>query len=359
MGPLEATDDMEVVARAAGLRYVHDSTPGIRRVKEGDAFRYLKPDGWLLDDPKQLARIVSLGIPPAWTDVWIAPQANGHIQATGRDARGRKQYRYHERWRAVRDETKYGRMIAFGEALPAIRARIKEDMATHGLPRTKVLATVVALLDMTHIRIGNEEYAQENQTYGLTTLQNQHVEVQGSIIHLDFVGKSHKEHVVDLRDRALARIIKRCQDLPGQELFSYLEDGDPHPIHSEDVNEYLHEITGEDFTAKDFRTWAGTVIAACALADAGLADNETQAKKHVVAAIKAAANHLGNTPAVCRKSYIHPAVIAAYLDGTLIRTGADDPIATPTLSALQREEAAVLDFLRGVAMDEERDRGAA
>ena len=356
---LEATDDMEAVARAARLRYVHDDRPGIRRVKEGDGFRYLMPDGRPLDDPKQLARIEALGIPPAWTDVWIPPQANGHIQATGRDARGRKQYRYHERWRAVRDETKYGRMIAFGEALPAIRARIKEDMAKHGLPRTKVLATVVALLDMTHIRIGNEEYAQENQTYGLTTLQNEHVAVQGSTIHFDFVGKSHKEHIVDVRDRTLARIIKRCQELPGQELFSYLENGELHPIHSDDVNDYLHEITGQEFTAKDFRTWAGTVLAACALADAGLAENEAQAKKHVVAAIKAAANHLGNTPAVCRKSYVHPAVITAYLDGTLIRAGEDGAIATPTLAALRREEAAVLDFLRRIAADEDRDRGAA
>ncbi len=336
-------------AREAGLRYVHDDTPGIRRVRAGKGFRYVGPAGKPVRDPDDLRRIWSLVIPPAWTDVWICPTPTGHLQATGLDARGRKQYRYHPRWREVRDETKYGRMIAFGKALPRIRARAQQDLARPGLPREKVLAAVVRLLESTLIRVGNEEYARQNGSFGLTTLHDEHVDIRGSTIHFDFRGKSGIEHAIDLSDRKLARIVKACQDIPGQELFQYYdEDGGRHAIDSADVNAYLHEIAGAEFTAKDFRTWAGTVLAARALQEFEAFDTRTQAKKNVVRAIEEVAKRLGNTQAVCRKCYIHPAVLDAYLDGSLLQT-LGQRIAneiSESLGDLSPEEAAVLAFLQ-------------
>jgi DNA topoisomerase-1 len=330
-------------AKAARLRYVTDNRPGIRREKMGEEFRYIGPDGEPVTDEATLERIKSLGIPPAYTDVWICPLANGHLQATGRDARGRKQYRYHPRWRAVRDETKYERMIAFGEALPRIRARVEEDLARPGMSREKILATVVQLLETTSIRVGNEEYARTNQHYGLTTLRTEHVDVEGSKIRFHFTGKSGKEHEVDLRDRRLARIIKRCQELPGHELFQYVdEDGERRVVHSDDVNEYLHEIAGEEFTAKDFRTWAGTIYCALCLLECEACDRESEAKKNVVQAIRTVSERLGNTPTVCRKCYVHPAVIDSYLDGTMRDLLGNNGEAT----ALGEDESAVMRLLR-------------
>ncbi len=354
------TDDAKQAARAARLRYVSDGMPGIRRERAGEEFRYVAPDGTAIEDQDDLARIRTLGIPPAWTDVWICPNSRGHLQATGRDARGRKQYRYHPRWRAVRDETKYERMLAFGEALPRIRQRALQALSLPGLPREKILATVVLLLDLTHIRIGNQEYARENESFGLTTLQNEHVAVESSILRFRFRGKAGKEHRIDIQDRRLARIVARCQDLPGQELFKYVdEDGEPRGIDSEAVNEYLQEISGEVFTAKDFRTWAGTLVACCALKESGAFATDAEAKRHIVEAIKAAAEHLGNTPAICKKCYVHPAVIDSYLDGSLL-SGAEGAVrgeATEPSARLRREEEAVLVLLRRAVGEE--DRGAA
>ncbi|MGH2345692.1 MAG: DNA topoisomerase IB [Chloroflexota bacterium] len=346
-------------ALAARLRYADDRRPGLRRIGTAGNFVYLLPGGAPLTDPGQLARIEALGIPPAWTDVWIAPRPYYHIQATGRDAKGRKQYKYHARWREVRDEAKFNKMIDFGESLPEIRERVRRDLARSGLPRTKVLAAVTALLDITHLRIGNEEYARENQTYGLTTLRNDHVAVKGSAIHVEFIGKAHKRHMVDLSDRRLARVIRRCRDLPGQELFTYLENGEPRPVNSDDVNEYLREVSGRDFSAKDFRTWAGTLVAARALWETGTVDCRTTAKRQVTAAIRAAAGHLGNTPAVCRKSYVHPAVIGAYLDGTLFQGSSEPSRPAPSLAALEQEEERLLRFLRRVAGIHANELGAA
>ena len=357
-GGVGQEEEMAEEARLAALRYVSDTAPGIRRISGPASPHYLLPDGRPLTDPAHLARIEALHIPPAWTNVWISPRANGHLQATGRDAKGRKQYRYHARWRAVRDESKYRRMLDFGQSLPLIRQRIQHDVAQPGLARTKVLAAVVTLLDLTHIRIGNEEYAQENQTYGLTTLRNEHVEVRGSAVRIEFIGKAGKHHLVDVRDRRLARIIKRCQELPGQELFRYIAGGEPRCIRSDDVNDYLREITSRDFTAKDFRTWAGTVVAACSLWEAGTAESEPRARAQVVAAIRAAASHLGNTPAVCKRSYVHPAVLTAYLDGTLFQGGAEEPEPASSLAALRREEARVLSLLRRITSSEPQDRDA-
>src|SRR2546423_1625725 len=281
--PCEDKLDPVIVAKAAGLRYVSDASPGIRRKRAGKNFSYIGLDGKPIHDQDELHRIRSLGIPPAWTDVWICPQPNGHIQATGRDAKGRKQYRYHPRWRAVRDETKYSRLIAFGEALPTIRARVEHDLGLPGLPREKVLATVVRLLETTLIRVGNEEYARQNRSYGLTTLRNRHVDVRGTELRFHFRGKSGKEHEVALHDRRLARVMRRLQELPGQELFQYVdEDGTRASIDSDDVNAYLREIAGEDFSAKDFRTWAGTVLCAVALRELDAASGEVEAKRNVV-----------------------------------------------------------------------------
>jgi DNA topoisomerase-1 len=335
-------------AQLAGLRYVREDQPGIRRVRCGTGFRYVDLDGATVRDRTTLRRIRSLAIPPAWTGVWICPLAQGHLQATGRDARGRKQYRYHPRWRATRDETKYNRMIAFGQALPAIRRRVEQDLARPGLPRAKVLATVVRLLETTLIRVGNEEYARQNGSFGLTTLRNHHASVNGQTVRFSFCGKSGVRHSVRVTDRRLARIVRRCQDLPGQELFEHVEDGESRTIDSADVNAYLREIAGEDFTAKDFRTWAGTVLAARALQDVEAFDSEAQARRNVVAAIEAVAKRLGNTTAVCRKCYVHPAVIDAYIDGTLLETlrqRVESEIAT-SLPELPPEEAAVLAFLQ-------------
>ncbi|MFL5804340.1 MAG: DNA topoisomerase IB [Roseiflexaceae bacterium] len=336
-------------AQSAGLRYVSDTQPGIRRRRAGKGFSYLGPDGRPIRDAATLRRIKALAIPPAWKEVWICPSSNGHIQATGRDARGRKQYRYDTRWRATRDETKYSRMIAFAGALPRIRAQVQQDMAEPGLPRTKVLATVVRLLESTLIRVGNEEYARANKSFGLTTMRDQHVQINGSTLHFEFRGKSGVKHNLDLRDRRLAQIVKRCRDIPGHELFQYIdENGERQTIGSGDVNEYLRAVSGDDFTAKDFRTWAGTVLAALALKEFETFDSQTQAKKNVVRAIETVAERLGNTTAVCRKCYIHPAVVDAYLDGTLIES-----LRQPTehelvddLSDLPPEEAAVLALLQ-------------
>lgn len=314
----EVISDPVQSAQAAGLRYVSDTQPGIRRKKSGKGFTYLGPDGKTIHDSKELNRIRSLAIPPAYTDVWICPSPNGHIQATGRDARGRKQYRYHPRWREVRDETKFGRMLAFSEALPQIRRRLEQDLELQDLPREKVLATVVRLLESTCIRVGNEEYAKANRSFGLTTLQDRHVEVSGSSIRFEFRGKSGKEHKVDINDRRLARIVQRCQDLPGEDLFQYLDDdGVRQSIGSGDVNQYIREISGEEFTAKDFRTWAGTLLAVEALTEIGVWSSQRQAKSNVLRAIDRVAEQLNNTRAVCRKYYVHPAIFETYLAGTL------------------------------------------
>lgn len=318
MSNLELLLDPVQSSRMAGLRYVSDEKPGIARKKWGKSFRYFAPDGTHVKDPTVLGRIKSLAIPPAWTDVWICPLANGHLQATGRDARKRKQSRYHPRWREVRDETKYERMKLFGQALPRIREHVDRDLALSGLPREKVLATIVRLLETTFIRIGNEEYARQNHSYGLTTLRDKHVDVEGSKVHFKFKGKSGKMHSIDVRDRQLARIVKKCLDLPGYELFQYVDaEGNPRSIDASDVNDYLHAMTGEPFTAKDYRTWAGTVLACAMLREFDACDTQSQTKKNVVQAIAAVAERLGNTPSVCRKCYVHPAVIESYMSGAM------------------------------------------
>jgi DNA topoisomerase-1 len=305
-------------AREAGLRYVSDATPGIRRERTPIGFRYRGPDGKLVRDRAELRRIHNLVLPPAWEQVWVCPTADGHIQATARDARGRKQYRYHPRWREVRDEAKYGRLRAFGATLPRIRARTRRDLALPGMPRAKVLAAVVRLLATTLIRIGNESYARENGSFGLTTLRARHAEVVGARIRFRFRGKSKKDHLISIDDARLARVVRHCQELPGQTLFQYLDgDGGAQTIGSSDVNAYLQEITGESFTAKDFRTWAGTLAMAKALAALEPPASESAAKRAIVAAIGEVAARLGNTAAVCRRCYVHPLVLDAYRDGTL------------------------------------------
>jgi DNA topoisomerase-1 len=346
---LPVDDNALASARSAGLRYVTDDAPGIAREATGDGFRYLDTDGKPLRDDAALARIKALAIPPAWTDVWICPRHNGHIQATGRDAKGRKQYRYHPRWRAVRDEAKYDRMINFGKILPRLRKQVHAALALPGLPREKVLASVVYLLQVTMMRIGNEEYARTNRSFGLTTLRDKHVKIDGSEIKFKFRGKSSVQHAIRLSDSRLARIIKRMRDLPGQDLFQYVDDeGRQHAIGSTDVNEYLRTLTGEDYTAKDFRTWAGTVLAAMALQEFEKFDSEVQAKKNIVRAIESVAKILGNTPTICRKCYVHPAVLEAYLDGVtleLLQGRAQKKLADE-IHALRPEEAAVLAFLQ-------------
>jgi DNA topoisomerase-1 len=341
--------DPPAAAKAAGLRYVHDDRPGIRRERQGDGFRYLDAGGDPVTDDTTLARIKSLAIPPAWTEVWICPQANGHLQATGRDARGRKQYRYHPRWRAVRDEVKYERMLNFGQALPGIRKEVDRALSLPGMPREKMLATIVYLLEATMMRVGNEEYARANKSFGLTTLRNRHVKVDGSDVEFRFRGKSGVYHKVQVHDRRVARIIRRSRELPGQELFQYVgDDGETHSIDSSDVNDYLRSITGEDYTAKDFRTWSGTVLAALALQEFEKFDSEAQAKKNIVRAIESVAEKLGNTPTVCRKCYVHPVVLDAYLDGTVLEVMRErtEQELLVDLHALQPEEAAVLAMLQ-------------
>ena len=321
MADLEIIVDPKQSSREAGLRYVTDTKPGITRKRRGKSFQYFDSDGKRIKDEETLKRIKSLVIPPAWTDVWICPLANGHLQATGRDARKRKQSRYHPRWRQVRDETKYERMKLFGEALPKIREHVERDLVLPGLPREKVLATIVRLLETTFIRVGNEEYARENKSYGLTTLRDKHVEVEGAKVHFHFKGKSGKLHDIDVQDRQLARIVKKCQDVPGYELFQYIdEEGNHRSVDASDVNEYLRSITDEGFTAKDFRTWAGTVLACALLRQFESCETQTQAKKNVVQAIASVAEQLGNTPSVCRKCYVHPQVIESYMSGAMVKT---------------------------------------
>ena len=349
----KATIPVSTEARVAGLRHVHDEGLGLRRARSGRGFRYLDDDGTTVRDPSTLARIRALAIPPAWREVWICPSEDGHIQATGRDDRGRKQYRYHARWREHRDETKYARMVPFARALPTIRDRVRRDLNRRGLPREKVLALVVKLLETSMIRVGNDEYARSNKSYGLTTMRDKHASVSGGTIHFEFKGKSGVRHAIDVRDPRLARLVLQCRDLPGQELFQYRdEDGGVRDIGSADVNAYLREITGEDFTAKDFRTWAGTVLAAMALREFEQFDSETQAKKNVVRAIETVSARLGNTPSVCRKCYVHPAVLETYLDGSMLDTlkqRADKELAD--LSNLEPEEAAVLTLIRRALED--------
>lgn len=307
-------------AQAAGLHYVTDRSPGIRRKRAGKGFYYLDPDGKRITDRAQIKRIRALVIPPAWTEVWICPSPTGHIQVTARDARGRKQYRYHPKYRAIRDETKFGRMLDFSRLLPLIRERVDKDLARPGLPREKVLATVVRLLEMTRIRVGNDEYAKANRSYGLTTLRSKHVEVTGAKLRFEFRGKSGIEHSVEVTDRRLARIVLHCQSLPGEELFQYVdEDGKRQSVDSGDINRYLKEISGADITAKDFRTWAGTVIAALALSEMAPPRNQREMKSNILRALDEVARRLGNTRTVCRKYYVHPALFAAYERGITFR----------------------------------------
>ena len=345
--PTHSPPDVKAEIKAAGLRYVTDSQPGIQRKRHGEGFRYVLPDCKAVDEAT-LMRIKALGIPPAYEDVWICRLPNGYLQATGRDARGRKQYRYHSDWREARDETKYGHLREFGRALPAIRARVAHDLGLPGLPRARVLATIVRLLETTLIRVGNKEYAKENHHYGLTTLHNRHLDIEGTTLHFHFRGKSGKVHEIDLKDRRLAGIVKRLRDLPGYELFQYLdENGESRSIDSADVNAYLHEIAGDEFTAKDFRTWAGTVLASIALQECAAFESEAQARRNIGEAIKSVASLLGNTPAICRKCYVHPAVLEFYLEGTLAQLLAVEVIAAPesSPSALRAEESAVLALL--------------
>ena len=336
--------DPEAAAEAAGLVYVSDEQPGISRKRHGRYFAYHRPDGSRITERKVIDRINSLAIPPAYTDVWICPRPHGHIQATGRDAKGRKQYRYHPRFRETRDGAKYERMLEFAKALPAIRARIDDHMRLRGLPREKVLATVVHLLETTMIRVGNAEYAEQNKSFGLSTLRNRHVDVEGAELKFNFKGKSGKTWRLSLRDRRIARIVKSIQELPGQHLFQYVDDdGEVREISSTDVNDYLREISGRDITAKDFRTWTGTVLTALCLAAADEADNDAAARRILKDAIAQVAGQLGNTPSVCRKAYIHPEVIGAFNERTLVLKIKE---AAGRDGALRPEEKAVYDLLR-------------
>ena len=341
--------DPRDAAETAGLLYVSDEEPGIRRRKSGKGFTYTGPGGKKIDDKATLDRIKSLAIPPAYTDVWICATANGHIQATGRDAKGRKQYRYHPAFREVRESTKYEHMLEFAKGLPAIRKTIDEHMSLRGLPREKVLATVVHLLENTLIRVGNSDYVKQNKSYGLTTLRDPHVKVEGGELRFQFKGKSGKTWKLQVKDRRIAKIVKACQDLPGQDLFQYLdENGERQSITSADVNAYLKEITGRDITAKDFRTWAGTVLAALALAEFEEFDSQAMAKKNIRSAIEKVSSRLGNTPSICRKCYVHPEVFSSYLDGGLLLEIKDE-IETELreeLPSLKPEEAAVLTLLQ-------------
>ncbi len=332
-------------AEEAGLRFVADTEPGITRRRSGKGFRYLSASGAPLREERALARIRALAIPPAWQDVWICAHADGHIQATGRDARGRKQYRYHADWTRVRDEAKFDRLLAFAQALPKLRRTIARHMQEPGLKRRKVLATVAYLLDATLVRVGNREYARDNGSYGLTTLQDRHVTFAGGELRFKFRGKTGKEWKLKLDDRRVARIVRSCQDLPGQHLFQYADDdGAARQVSSADVNDYLRTIAGADVTAKDFRTWAGTVLAAMALRDLQPAPTAADAKRNIGSALKAVAGRLGNTPAICRKCYVHPEVLAAYLDGKLSALLARLPgkALKRAFAALPAEEAATL-----------------
>jgi DNA topoisomerase-1 len=339
--------DPREAAEQAGLVYVSDEDRGIRRERKGDGFQYFKPNGDPVKDENTLERIRKLAIPPAYVDVWICSKANGHLQATGRDARGRKQYRYHPQFREARESTKYEHMMEFAKALPDVRRKLSEHMALRGLPREKVLATVVHLLETTLIRVGNDDYAKENKSYGLTTLRNPHVKVEGAELRFQFKGKSGKQWRLQVKDRRIARIIRACQDLPGQRLFQY-QDGDQlREVNSADVNAYLKEITGRDITAKDFRTWAGTVMAALALQEFEAFDTKATQKKNLKAAIERVSSRLGNTPTICRKCYIHPEVLNAYTEGNLllqIKEKVEEEL-REDLAQLKPEEAAVLAML--------------
>jgi DNA topoisomerase-1 len=312
-----STDPLESAVEA-GLRYVKGCGACIQRIARGKSFRYIGTDGKPLRDPKHLQRVRALVIPPAWKNVWICPSPHGHLQAIGWDAKGRKQYRYHVRYRQVRDQAKFSRMIAFGTVLANIRRQVKHDLALPGLPKQKVLATVVRLLETSFIRVGNDEYAKENDSFGLTTMKNRHVSIAGSKLHFHFRGKSGQEHSIELTDRRLARIVKQCQELPGYELFQYVDEtGARCVVDSADVNQYIRDVTAQNFTAKDFRTWAGTVLAARELCAAGACRNQKDGKKTIVGVVKSVARQLGNRPATCRKYYIHPAILDAYSDGSL------------------------------------------
>ena len=340
--PLEA-------ARAAKLHYVNDRKPGISRERDGEGWRYLGKDGRVITDAADIERIRKLAIPPAYTDVWICPDARGHLQAVGRDARGRKQYRYHPRWRVVRDQGKYAKMLVFGRVLPQIRAQVRHDLAAHGLPKRKVVAVVVALLEKTMMRVGNEEYAQQNKSFGLTTLRSRHARVQGSRVVFDFRGKHGVQHHIDLADQRLAKVVARCRDLPGQDLFQFLDaEGERHHVTSDDVNQYLHEASGgEEITAKDFRTWAATNLAAAALKELAAFESQAHAKKNLVQAVEHVAMKLGNTPAICRKCYIHPAVFEGYLDGSLLEglKGQAEDVLGGHAGGLTAEEVAITAYL--------------
>lgn len=339
-----STDPLESAAEA-GLRYVTPSGPCIQRIRCGKSFRYMGPDGKPLRDSKHLQRIRSLAIPPAWTNVWICPSPNGHLQAIGRDAKGRRQYRYHPQYRAVRDEAKFSRIIAFGAVLAKIRQRVEGDLQKRGLPKEKVLAAVVRLLETTFIRVGNDEYVKENDSFGLTTLHDRHVKIEGSKVEFRFRGKSGLNHTIELIDRRLATIVRQCRDLPGYELFQYVdEEGNVCRVDSADVNLYIREIAGQDFTAKDFRTWAGTLLAARALYAAGPCRNASQGKRVIVEATKQVAQQLRNRPSTSRKYYIHPAIIDAYSEGSLfqiMRQGEEQQAAYDG-QGLRAEEYAVL-----------------
>ncbi|WP_135470449.1 DNA topoisomerase IB [Crenalkalicoccus roseus] len=349
-------------AREAGLRHVSDEAPGILRRRAGRGFTYRLPEGGPVRDAATLRRIRALAIPPAWTQVWICPDPDGHIQATGRDQKGRKQYRYHPRWRAVRDAAKYGHMLEFARALPGIRARVQADMRLPGLPRERVLATVVHLLEATLIRVGNDDYAARNGSYGLTTLRARHVQVDGAALRFAFRGKSGRVWRLRVTDRRVARIARACQELPGQELFQYLDaEGAVRDVTSGDVNAYLREISGRDITAKDFRTWAGTVLAAMALRELGAVDGQAAAKRNITAAIERVAARLGNTPTICRQCYVHPQVFDAYLEGDLLRQVEEKALAElrEDMAQLRPEEAMVLALLLRRLRQEETGKSAA
>jgi DNA topoisomerase-1 len=357
--PIDPTDP-RASARQAGLRYSTDARPGLSRRRAGRGFTYRRPDGKTIRDRADIERIRRLAIPPAWQDVWICPDPLGHLQATGRDARGRKQYRYHERWRTRRARDKFARIVAVARVLPRIRRRCNRDLARRGLPRDKVLAAVVRLLELTLIRVGNDEYARLNRSFGLTTLRDRHATVRGESVRFRFRGKSGQQHEVGVRDRRLATIVRRCQELPGQELFQYVDtDGQVHDVTSDDVNTYLRDASGEDVTARDFRIWAGTVLAYRSLSSLEPAVDEQTARRNVVEAVRLSAGELGNTPAVARQSYVHPGVLEAYLDGGIApvrrrRSGAGAAPAAGQPGGSAAEEAALIDLLRGPLDDDAR-----
>jgi DNA topoisomerase-1 len=336
-GSSNSSNDAAVfAAKAARLRYVNDRRAGITRERHNEGFVYRDPAGADINDREELARINAIAVPPAWTKVWICPDRHGHVQATGRDARGRKQYRYHARWRSVRDESKFERLLVFGRSLPAIRRQVDIDLATAGLPREKVVAAVVRLMERTLARVGNAEYARQNESFGLTTLRNHHVRILGGQIELDFRAKSGIRHRSIVSDRKLARIVKRCRDLPGSELFQYIaDDGNRHSIDSGDVNEYLRAISRREITAKDFRTWAGTILAVLALHEL---NTERPTKTHCLQVVRQVAKQLGNTPAVCRKCYIHPAVLESFLGGSMrFRWANSEGTPAAGICAIERE----------------------